>query len=369
MKTKLKYFTMAIVALLMVGVSSCSSDDTPDIDTSESKSVFLKISNGPNTRAEGPTQVAEAVAFNSGHLYFTDANGIIIKYNKIAAGETGDYTIGGLKKGQTINNLPGSVAKVYVVGNTTDLPTTGHISAVYHKNLAIASQVQTTKGNVVNLYGEALLTGPAATSSNLYTAEVAVNPTVARIELTDITASGIITDFKVAGIFVDNYYANAYVEGSLVGDIVNNGEDADHFGGTSNKYSDDKVNAIHDTTSKKAEGSLLKVLPETGAVWGYNLFATNEGSTVPRIVIRLTGIKTNDTNVTYSDPQFITIRGFKDNATALDAIKSGRVYTIAANDLVFNESNLSPTPNKELIDVRVKVTLASWVEVPVTPEL
>lgn len=382
MKTKIKYFTMAIVALLMVGVSSCSSDDTPQIDTEETKTVFLKISNEqPATRAEGPAQGVGAVGFNSGHLYFTDANGIIIKYNKIAAdaGETGDYTIEGLKNGQTIKNLPGSVSRVYVVGNTdNEIPTKGNISNV--QNHAIAVKQQGANVSNVNLYGEGL-TFKRVENTNNYTVQVELAPTVARIELSDITATGSITSFKVAGVFIDNFYPDAKVSGALGSKKTEPTALAkDYVSGTGGlaRYSNDLLTYTHDWYENGLTGSKVAKPSGDGHVWGYNLFATNEGSTVPRIVIRLTDIKTNiktddDTNFTYSDPQFITIRGFKDNdndnATALGAIKSGHVYTIAANGLVFDETNLTPVPNLKPIDVEVTVSVAKWTTKAVKPIL
>ena len=44
MKTKFKYFSLAIAALLMVGFASCSSDDEPKTgNENETISVVLKI--------------------------------------------------------------------------------------------------------------------------------------------------------------------------------------------------------------------------------------------------------------------------------------------------------------------------------------
>ena len=55
MKTKLKYFSLAIAALLMVGFASCSSDDDTTLGggENETKTVVLTFSEGPVVRSVG----------------------------------------------------------------------------------------------------------------------------------------------------------------------------------------------------------------------------------------------------------------------------------------------------------------------------
>lgn len=366
MKSNLKYFALAI-ATLVIGLSSCSKNDpTPGGKEEGTKSVFIKISNAPSTRAEVTAQGSASVTFTTGNLFFTDASGNIIKHFSIGASKDIEMAaIVGI--GKLVEGLPNSVTQVYVVGNTT-VPTTGNISVVKAQVLLVESQG--TIGNV-NLYGEATaLTAPVAPAT-FYTAAITLAPTVARIELTDITASGLISGYKVSGIYVDNFYSEAAVnESVVVGNLLTPTTlDTDYpvaDADVTTKYSLLRKSYVYDpyTTAITADAKLAK--PSTG-VWGYNVFATKSGSVVPRIIIRLSNV-TASGGITYDVDQFITVRGFN-SGSLLEAIKSGHVYNIATGALVFDESNLSPTPNTELLDVKVTITLASWVPVAVTPIL
>jgi len=378
---KIKYLSLVIATLLLVGLSNCSNDNEPAVDNpTETKSVFLKISNAPSSRAMGPAEEdGTEVEFISGNLYFTTVAGTILKHYSIgeAAGDT--YTVGNLKTGQAITDLPGNVTNVYVVGNTPDLSASGTISTVQEKTIDVASQVQTADGNVVNLYGTSTLSlktaGGGSDGRDLYEADVTLNPTVARVQLADIKSGGAITAFTVDAIYIDNYYAQAQVGGEIIAPLVDNGPNANLFDSSHATYAyiGDVVNAIHDVVNASAVdtdpigGFILK--PASG-VWGYNLFAESAGSDVPRIIIKLSGVTA--TGMTFTDPQFITIKGFKD----VTKIEAGKVYTIgviddgpAYKEWEFTEENLSPIPNLKAIDVNVAVTLAKWVEVPVEPEL
>lgn len=370
MKTKFKYLTLMAAALL-VGFSSCSNDNEADIDNGPAKSVFLKITNedAPATYAETPVQGATTVGFSSGDLYFVNASGVILKHYTIsnAATSATNISLTDIQAGQAIENLSAAVAAVYVVGNTPSLPTSGNISVVKAKAIAVASQA--TIGTV-NLYGTSTLTAPVEPAT-YHTCTVALKPTVARIELTDIKAGGVITGFKVDGVFVDNYYSQATADGSVVaGDLKYNGTASAAFTNNSTAYPETLTPAIYDWYGTALQSDANVVALADSKVWGYNLFATEAGSTVPRIVIRLKNITTIEASgVTFSDPQFITIQGFKSGDTSLTGIKAGEVYNIAAGALVFDETVLTPTPNLSTIDVNVKVTLVTWVPKSVTPEL
>lgn len=355
MKKNFNCFTLAIVALLIVGFASCSNDDEPAVDNpAETISVFLKISNVPSTRAEVPTQTAEPVVFNSGHLYFTDGANII-RYYSIGPDVGADFTVADLTGGKNITNLPSTVTHAHVVGNTAVDPATT-ISGVKAQVLLVESQGTISN---VNLYGESTIATNAVT--------VKISPTVARIELTDMTATGRITGFEVEGIFIDNYFSQAVIGGSV--DNANlvpiSTTAADYMEST--KYPATLNPSIYDwyDTPLVADSSQVAKPSVATNVWGYNVFANN--SAVPRIVIRLKNIVATG-GLSFTNPQFITIKGFNDGAI-LSAIQSGHVYTIAAGGLEFDETNLTPKPNDIPVSVNVTVTVASWVVVPVTPIL
>lgn len=371
MKTNFKYLTLVIAALL-IGFSSCSKDDVTKGGTeNDAKSVFLKISNAPVTYAAGAHQANGSLSFSSGHLYFTDDAGTILRYHSVGDKDAGaDFNMSELSSGsgKEITELPSTVAAVYVVGNTQDLPNKTNISAVKAHMLNVASQVQVTAGNIVNLYGEnTKLTQVGETNS--YNATVNIAPTVARIELFDITATGGVTSFKVAGIFVDNYYATASVDGTISSALVYNGADALKFSDNSTSYPKSLTPSIYDWYSKRLASDEKVVKLKDDAVWGYNLFAkTNGENDVPRIVIILNDIVTSG-GASFANPQFITIKGFNNGDDALKTIEPGNVYTIASAGFSFDQTNLTPDPNMETKAVSVNVTVSSWVNVPITPSM
>lgn len=369
MKTKFKYLTFVAAALLM-SLGSCSNDDeNVDTDNGSPKKVSLKIkTGGPSPKSEtGPVADGTSITFNTGDLYFVSSSGIIVKHYSLSDEATSDSNINldELKDGTTISNIPATAEAVYIAGNTADLPTSGNISEVQASVLSVTTQADIED---VNLYGTGNLTAPV-TEGDPYTANVMVNPTVARIELENITGSGIITGFTVDGIFVDNYYSQATVAGAVNGDyLIFNGENATAFEDGSTQYPQSLSPAIYDWIERASTDNVVAPATE-GDVWGYNLFASAAGSTVPRIVIRLSGITTNNENVTFSDPQFVTIRGFKSGGTSLSGILAGNVYNIGAGTLNIDETIITPEPNEDPIDVEVSIELATWTLNSVDPEI
>lgn len=209
MKKKFSYLTLSVIVLLL-GFSSCSNgEDSESVDNAKPKSVFLKLGKSTATTHSVSSPVANGadVVLQSGDLYFVNASGAILKHYTITSSTTSATNINMTEahNGASITNLPGNTEMVYVIGNTSGLPTSGNISAVQEVVLQVESQDDIED---VNLYGSGLLVDPVSPAT-AYTCEVDLKPTVARIELTDITAAGVITDFKVEGIFVDNYFSQA----------------------------------------------------------------------------------------------------------------------------------------------------------------
>ncbi|MFV0420352.1 MAG: hypothetical protein ACK5KT_16700 [Dysgonomonas sp.] len=369
MKTKFKYLALVATALLL-GFSNCSNDDETDGNSGNStpKSVYLKIGNEPTTYAEGsPVANATTVGFSSGDLYFVNGSGAILQHYTLSTAATSatNINLAAIQAGELISNLPGSVSAVHVVGNTPALPTSGNISAVKAAALQVTSQGAIA---TVNLYGTNTLT---LVSGNQYTSAITLKPTVARIELTDITASGVVTGFQVDGIFVDNYYSQAAADGSVLpANLVSNGPSTTAFDDATTEYPATLKPTIYDWNASGL-GTLtgLVCAPTTaGNVWGYNLFATSTGSAVPRIIIRLSNITTSDGS-TIAGTQYITIKGFSETGTPLTGIEAGKVYNIGAGNFTFTESDLTITPNLTTIDVTVTVTLATWSVVNITPDI
>lgn len=376
MKTKFKYLIFLAVSLFL-GFTSCSNNDVADEEnnSNETKSLFLKISNGDiTTYGTGPTVVDNTdVDFSDGIIYFVNSDGMILKHYTLTVNASSDTNINfsDIQDGTTIENLPGSVSNVHVVGNyagSPSLATSGNISSITNKILTVASQHDIEN---VNLYGTNTIVPVGLIEPNKYTCTINLSPTVARIELTDITASGVITSFKVDGIFIDNYYSQATINSILdIANLQDNGTTPADFVGGSTAYPTSLTPAIYDYYTSPIESASNIVALDDDDVWRYSLFATTTGSEIPRIIIRLSEIETTpESNITISGTRFITIRGFKSGSTSLSGIKSGEIYNIGAGDLVFDESNLAITPNEAKIEVEVTIALVKWKVVPITPEL
>ena len=227
---------MAIAFTL--GFVSCSSDDeNSGVNNEASKSLHLKIvQDSSSTRAVGGSQGVEKVKFTSGSLYLVDGGGAIKDIYTIGNSVTADKKINLselVRSGSTLENISGSVTKVYVVGNSLNLPSNPtNIRQVEQAALSVDNQRDI---NSVNLFGSGSL---VKQTEGKFTAQLNLVPTVARIELTDLEVKGdYITGFKLDGVFIDHYYSEGSVGGALnVGKLVDNGTDATRFVNNSQEY-------------------------------------------------------------------------------------------------------------------------------------
>ncbi|WP_303882374.1 hypothetical protein, partial [Dysgonomonas mossii] len=139
---------------LLMSFNGCSNgDDTEDVDK-QPKSVFLKLGkSGSSLRSVGtPVGDGDDVVLQSGNLYFVNSSGAILKHYTLTttAASATNINITDAESGALITNLPGNTFAVYVVGNTSGLPSSGNISAVKEYLLQVASQDDIED---VNLYG------------------------------------------------------------------------------------------------------------------------------------------------------------------------------------------------------------------------
>lgn len=394
MKTKLKYFSLAIAALLMVGFASCSSDDEPTmgVDENEMISVMLKLDLGPTTRAEvAPIAADTKATFSKGHIYFTTATGSIVRHYTIGNSATGDKNIQlsdlTTGDGRVVTGLPGNTTQIYVFGNTSDevsLPTSGPINNVKAMSVTLASQSDIKN---VNLYGttstfkETSAGNPQTGVNAVYTATVSIKPTVARLELGKLVSSHNIASFKVKGIFIDNYYKSGNVDGttvagnlkSLTTGAYDSSEDGDYKtaenGVNFDWYGDAELISTVLDPEVDYRTAEVKLTGHPSKVWGYNLFAGH--TAIPRMVIRMTAVtpKTG-ASITFEDPSYLTVKGFVtagEGAAPVTQFEQGYVYKIV--EIVFRGSNLSATPNLVDKEVTVKVEVTPWTVQEIKPIL
>lgn len=338
----------------MINVSSCSKDSKLDngdqnevpkeeVPKDNLKSVLLKMSIEPFTHSEGQSQTSVPVDFNSGHLYFTNSDGAILKYFTITSTETSATNINSTAltgTGVPIADLPEGISDVYVVGNSTVFNKAGPINSVRNQRINATSQKDIAN---LNLYGAAKL---EYASGNTYTASVVLAPTVARIELSEIKASGIITSFEVAGVFVDNFYSEATVDGTVnSAKLANNGSTVTVFSDNTPQYSTALKGTIYDWYSPALVSVSKVVKLEDGKSWSYNVFT--DSIAIPRIIIRLKNVKTSPgSGVSYTGDQFVTVSVLKQEEDASSIIKSGKIYN---KSVTINESVVMSAPNTHRI--------------------
>lgn len=194
-------------------------------------------------------------------------------------------------------------------------------------------------------------------------ANIELTPFSSRVEIASITGGGDITSFKISGIYISHFYENVKLNQDAVNEL---------FKYTSNNeeenYTEDKKYAMMaDIASPGTSlgGNKLKKQPENNKVWGYQFIPDKQGESI-RIVIKLTDIQGS---TSYQSPQYLNIRGFysnSDDPTLPIKLKRGKIYNLGES-ITFDESNLSPIPNPDDIDLTIKVSVKEWDVVHVNP--
>ena len=350
---------MAVMALASImTLASCSTDEGGNATSSNGNfSVSISFKNATATRAEGPAAIdGTKIEIEDGYLCFVSAGGVITDVYTISDAPTEDKNISNENLNTIIQNVPSSSYKVYMIANKGSLvavPTVGgNMSAFLNNTMAVADQSTYT---TVTCVDEAYLL-PAG--ENKKSAAIALETKVARIQIKDMTFSGF-TSGKVAGIFINGFYTAMELDGGATG--LQTSTDKTEYVAGSTVFTDPLQSYVYDTfADKDIEASVTP-----SAVWGYNLFA----STTPQIIIKLTDVVAG--GQIYSDPQFVTVNGFRnaDTSEQITDLTGGKIYTIEAGALVLKPEHLNPEPGVTPFDVEVTISQAEWDETVVVPGL
>ena len=371
MKIFRNVFMMA--AAMLIGFASCDNDpvdspvDGPIVPAGSSIRLQFDMGSGAttnSTRALTESQTNTPVVVNGGFVLLTNIVG-----NIIAAQPVGAITVPGagyvpnptpLNNNTTVTfeNIPAQVRQAHFVGNHTGALLTAlniadaagfvgmplsQVSAVF-KSVASQSNANSPL-NAVSVWGTAHQIAPRVpavvsptTGNVLHEATIYVNPIVARVEIFNITGNVNIADFRVEGVFIDSYfeqYSVSFGPNTALTDPLNGfrvrGTGADgtgalfapqsaggaflpvHTGVTYDWHGTGAAalvpQPVPNTDPVVADRGLLRVVPPTGQVWGYNLFAgtstyvqptaphpttavgrTVGGTATPRIAIRLSNV-------------------------------------------------------------------------------
>ncbi|MDR0962870.1 MAG: hypothetical protein LBM62_10035 [Mediterranea sp.] len=391
--------TMSAMSALaaMIAFTGCSNDDTVQPyggeDENAKKNVVLKITESGmgETRTVGAALGEVAITLTSAEVIFYDANGLITGRAALGATDTPSshqYLMTTAKATYvTIEDLPSSTTKVAVIGHTT--PTNAAIGEAWVNGSnttlqTVGFEAQLSEATI-NVYGSADLTldtdNPEGTN-DIYEADVTVAPTVARFEITDIKAGGIIESFHVTGVYMDDFYTTATVDGKTLSLLKEGSKYATDYKASEEGYTTAAV--TYDEGDWTIEAT--KSTPTGTNVWGYYVFAApyvdsfthdDSGSTPPTIVLKIEDVILTSGHTTsqaiYNDKTFyVTIKGFTHDgatATAVESICSGYIYATESDQFTIDEADLKSEPHTEPIDVQVKVSPITWTKVPVRPVL
>jgi hypothetical protein len=421
--------SVLFTALVATAFAGCSNDDSVINNTpagnEEAKTAVLTLAfpNTPNSRMmDKPVndQQALTISDNTPIVFYDKVGRITRKISIIQTGtpdnsSTFSYTDAvNATKGITVKDLDAATAYVAVLANNKANALTGQKWANYVETATTTQaagyyatqtlNLETVKGeSTVNIYGSAELVPPtqtpAAGETPLYTAKVEIASTLARFEITDLAADGIIKSFDVVGVYLDDFFKSAAVDSKTFGD-----KKVHNMDGTNYAVGKDVYTAINQGTYFDETGaSMLTVdtidtktgvkvgtsLPG-GKVFGYYAFAaphvagfdhsSKNGSDVPRIIIKINNVVLKDR---YSDSQslytgntyFVTVKGFNftdathTTPTVVGSVDAGYVYATSAGAFKVNQDDLKPNPNETGIDATITVKALPWNKVEVTPNI
>ncbi len=355
MTNQLKTIGAVALAAIMT-LASCSKDGENATPQTEDFSVILSFKNAAATRAEGEAAIdGTKIEIEDGYLCFVSATGLITDVYTISDAPTADKNILNSTRSATIQNVPASSTKVYMIANKGSLSTPpatgGNMPAYLNNSMVVADQSEYT---TVTCVDEAGLTNVEAGKK---AAAISLTTEVARIQVKGLEFEGF-TGGKVTGIFINGFYPTMELDGDATG--LQTSTDKAMYVAGSTVFTNALQSYVYDTFEKDIADN---VTPSD--VWGYNLFA----SATPQIIIKLTDVVAG--GQTYAATQFITVNGFNDasTSTAIANLEGGMIYTIEAGSLVIKPEHLNPEPGVTPFSVDVTIAQAEWDETTVVPNL
>ena len=333
-----------VAAALMIGFSSCGNDapgDTPGdvtVGTAEGASIAISVT-VPGTRAVGDAQWDHPVHLERGVILLATGGDA----PEIRAAR--EMTTLANNTSVLFENVSAGIVQAIFVGNTNLVTAMGianldallgtPLQNVLNVALEVQSQIQIDEnmnpgaGNTVNVFRSGALVNagpsPVNPANILWTTTLNLEPTVARVELFNVTGNRNIVGFNLLGVYVDSYYRTGHV-GSGRSNFVQRGDGTE---ASISNFTSTFFNAVHpvwnplgvnlagvvfdehapiaatpvpDAPPHVAAGTvgLMRVSPPAPGipvgpdrVWGYNLFAGNItqggviGTRTPRIAIKL----------------------------------------------------------------------------------
>ena len=375
----MKKLLLSLAALAMIAVG-CEKNEGPNVIESNKKSVDITIVNGVQaTKAVAevkPTPAGGAGAIQDREdkqaaasttelkVLFANAAGNVVEAYSFAEAKAVENENG--KWNYRFHGVHESVTQVAVVRNNAE-EFVGTNLSVYAN--AAAEEVIVADLSALNLYGSSDIAWDGKTTCtvtdaahnteyiyNLYTAQVDVVPTLARVEITGITCTDLgETTFKAS---TDPTVTGGFDELALQ-KIAFGKDEAYYYTFTAN----DILKGVYkDETEadRKTKRDLVPYNPGPGEnkVIAWNIAPSVEypSDNVPMTLYVKASAYDYDVNTA---DKTLTINGL----TGATQFQRSKIYRLAIN---FKESNLDESNEAICVDVTVKI--ADWVIVEVDPE-
>lgn len=347
------------------------------------KRVTVKLPNlapAPGTRAVGDAmQNGSQVALTDFKVFFLDAEGALIDVPQYNGQEqqvyfsSDDDTWEGIAvsgKDLTFHFLPYQTAKVVVVGNQGDID----YETLADKTEDVPNDSETGHPTYT-LYGEDELTEGGAPDSesheNVYQASVTLEPRVSRFEiygfeyeLAEDPATNKYTSVKLDKIALNHYYTKYDIVTKIPDEeskVFNNLDESTLWSWVesakapwADELSSTTALTLTPGQSKAPNGDAVAANNGEGAedIITYGLAHVADKANNPELLLTLHGTTADGTE----EP--IYLRGTFTNS---EAFNSGKIYRVLYS---FSDDDFTQPERC----VELKVTVANWTVVPVTPE-
>ena len=364
--------TIFIATALMLGFSSCTTDDVPGNtpgNNHDERTIVLSVGQATGTRNIGETPQIENnryLDFQTGFLFLIDELNNVVQHYTIGdyTGITVDAATRRINRSvfqRTYPNhsqplvlpaVPHSAANVVIIGNPAGtVTTTGNINTIIANTFNITTQQNPLS---VNLFGRTnSLTRTEVGDRYILSGSLTIDTSVARFEIPSITSDcDDIVSFTIDGIFIDNHYQTARIDLTGISTLNSGSMLVEHYVQNSSRF------PLHSWLNRPSVSNA--VAPTTGNTWGYQVFAhSDEETTPPGIVVRLSNIQVRGGATAIPGTQFLTVRGFTlSNSNALTDINPRHVYRV--RDLTFDRHDLAPHPNQNLFSAQVDIIVGQW---------
>lgn len=346
MKTKL--FLLSIVSIALF--AGCNKSDESVGPLEKTKTVAVKFTTpiGPRS-VDPPVSGGANAALNNVTIYLA-SNDVVLDYHTLTPSEiiAGEYRF---------EQVYTSVNKVLVVANVPAEATlsTTSIAAIQGYAYSIASQQSSeSKSGVkhVTLMGSgipAIADDPISDGHTYMEAEVIISALVARIEMGAVKAGTGLRALNLDAVYINNYYTDA-TKGSTKLHAQTDAVWVPPFSYTVPEYANDYDARVTNTGEW---------------CYAFQVFAGN----LPHVVLRVSGEYENGEIFTNGWVTFTKYnRSTNGTPNYITAMEANNIYNLGA-EITINAGNITPFPEMERVDLGVKVKIADWNFVSVTPEV